>query len=118
VVLEDFSGLSQGVKIYTHSDDYSGESLTNPTVPRAFLSLQGGAVSIGRHAIIGAGSVILPGADIGEGTAVGALSLVTKPLEPWGIYAGVPARRLKDRSRALLNRETELLCLSGDPGLI
>ena len=34
ITLGDFSTLSQGVRIYSGSDDYSGEHLTNPTVPR------------------------------------------------------------------------------------
>jgi len=52
---------------------------------------------------------VLPGCDIGEGTTVGALSLVKASLAEWGIYAGVPARRLRDRSRDLLALERELL---------
>ena len=103
--LGDFSGLSQGVRIYSVSDDYSGDCLTNPTVPRAFLNVTTAAVDIGKHVIIGSGSVVLPGASIG----VGALSLVNKPLESWGVYCGAPARRLKTRSKALLQQEAELL---------
>ena len=36
IVMEDFSGLSSYVALYTESDDYSGESLTNPTVPKEY----------------------------------------------------------------------------------
>jgi galactoside O-acetyltransferase len=106
--LGDFSGLSQGVRIYSASDDYSGEALTNPTVPREYLKVTVAPVTLGRHVIVGAGSVILPGAGIGEGTSVGALSLVTKPLAEWGVYSGCPARRLKARSRDLLALEEKL----------
>ena len=66
-------------------------------------------VTLKRHVIIGANSVILPNLTIGEGTSVGALSLVTKDLDPWGIYAGIPVRRLKDRKRDLLEIENRLL---------
>lgn len=109
VILDDFSGLSQGVKIYTHSDDYSGKSLTNPTVPAEYKKITKGSVRLGRHAIIGAGAVILPGAVLGDGVAVGALSLVTKSLQPWGIYTGRPAKRIRSRSDALLSMERRLL---------
>ncbi|QOY96556.1 acyltransferase [Massilia sp. UMI-21] len=108
ITLADFSGLSQGVRIYSGTDDYSGEALTNPTVPHAYLNVKTAPVALGRHVIVGSGSVILPGASIGDGSAVGALSLVARPLADWGIYAGAPARRLKARSRKLLELEQAL----------
>lgn len=109
ITLEDFAGLSQGVRIYSASDDYSGASLTNPTVPRDFVTVKSGPVHIGRHVIVGSGSMILPGVTIGEGSSMGALSMATKSLEPWGIYSGVPARRIKARSQKLLDLEAEML---------
>ncbi|MBR7632546.1 acetyltransferase-like isoleucine patch superfamily enzyme [Janthinobacterium lividum] len=109
IALDDFSGLSQGVRLYSKTDDYSGASLTNPTVPEEFTNCKSGPVHLGRHVIIGSGSVVLPDITIGEGVAVGALSLVTKSLESWGIYAGTPAKRLKNRARDLLAAETLLL---------
>lgn len=93
IIMEDFSGLSQGVKIYTRSDDYSGHNLTNPTVPNKYLGLKKGSVELKRHVIIGASCVILPGVIIGEGSSVGALSLVTESLPKWGIYSGIPAKK-------------------------
>ena len=47
-------------------------------------------------------------AHIGEGTSVGALSLVSKPLDEWGVYFGSPAKRLKARSKKLLDMEKQL----------
>ena len=109
VTLEDFTGLSQRVCVYSVTDDYSGQALTGPTVPREFLNIISGPVRVGRHSVIGSGSVILPGVTVGEGTAVGALSLVNKSLAEWGIYVGSPARRVKDRKRDLLEMEAQLL---------
>ena len=109
VDLEDFSGLSQGVRIYSASDDYSSHALTNPTVPREFLNVDIAPVRLGRRVIIGSGSVILPGCNVGEGSSVGAMSLVTKSLAPWGIYAGAPARFLKKRSQQLLAMEARMI---------
>lgn len=103
-----YSGLSQRVSIYTASDDYGGRFLTNPTVPAEYTSCTIAPVNLGRHVIIGSGAVVLPGAIIGEGASVGALSLVTKSLDPWHVYSGVPARRLKERSRDLLKLEAQL----------
>ena len=54
---------------------------------------------------MGSGSVILPGVSLGEGVALGAMSLVNKSLEAWGIYAGQPAVWLKNRDKGLLAHE-------------
>jgi len=115
ITMEDLSTLSQGTRIYSVNDDYSGSSLTNPTVPSIYKAVRQAPVHLGRHVIVGAGSVILPGADIAEGCAVGALSLVSRSTAPWGIYGGVPARRLKDRSRDLLAMEERFLQETGLP---
>jgi galactoside O-acetyltransferase len=107
--LGNFANLSQGVKIYTTSDDYSGASMTNPMVPDEYKDVQIAPVEIGEHTIIGAGSIVLPGTIVPEGVAIGALSLVRGTLEPWSIYAGVPARWVRARSRDLLKRGEELI---------
>ncbi len=87
ICMEDFSGLSSKCTIYATSNDYSGASLTNPTVPAKYKTAdKNAAVRLGRHAIIGCMSVILPGVTIGEGCAVGAMSLCLKYLDPWGVY--------------------------------
>lgn len=109
LVIEDFAGVSGGVRIYTGNEQYGGECLTNPTVPAPFRVASRGEVRIGKHAIIGANSVILPGVTIGEGAVVGACSLVTKSCPPWSVNLGVPARRLKSRPSAeILRLEQEL----------
>lgn len=105
----DFSGLAPGVNIFTGSDDYSGNKLTNPTVDRKYTGGSAGKVIIGRHVIIGSNSVILPGVHIGEGSSVGALSLVTKNLNPWCIYFGAPVKKIKARSKKLLELEIDFL---------
>lgn len=106
--LGDFCGLSHRVSIYSRSDDYSGQALTNPMVPAEFTNVTRGPVVLGKHVIIGSGSVILPNVTIEEGTAVGALSLVTKSLPGWGIYFGSPVRKIDSRSQNLLDLEQQL----------
>jgi len=103
IVMGDYSGLSSGVRIYAVSDDYSGNYLTNPTVPVQFRNVQAKQVVLEKHVIVGAGSIILPGVEIGEGGAVGAMSLVTKSVHAWTIVTGNPARHLKNRSKKLLD---------------
>lgn len=46
---------------------------------------------------IGFGSIVLGGVKIGEGSIIAAGSVVTKDVEPYSIYAGVPARKVADR---------------------
>lgn len=107
ITLSDFSGLSSKVSVYSSNDDYSGEHMTNPTVPERFTGVSHQDVFIGRHAIVGTGSVILPGVRIEEGAAVGALSMVNKDCSSFGIFHGNPARRIAERSRHLLYLEQQ-----------
>lgn len=108
VVLGDFSGLAARVTVYGASDDYGGDHLTNPCVPLQHRSIHAAIVRLGKHAVVGTGSVLLPGAELGEGVAVGAMSLVNRHLEPFGVYVGIPARRIRERSRHMLRRESEV----------
>ena len=101
--------MSQGVKIYSTSDDYSGVSLTNPTIPKEFLNVKKKSVNIGKHVIIGSGTVVLPDVSIGEGSCVGALSLVKKSLESWNMYFGAPVKKIGSRQKNLLEMEKKLL---------
>ncbi len=108
IVVRDFANLSSRVSIYSSNDDYSGMHLTNPMVPEKFTGVTHEDVFIGVHTIIGSGSVVLPGAELEEGTAVGSLSLVKNKCQSFGIYAGVPARRIGERKRDLLKLEKQL----------
>lgn len=105
IKLSDFSNISSRVSIYSSNDDYSGEFLTNPTVPKEYTGVKCANVFIGRHVIVGSGSVVLPGVRLEDGVAVGALSLVSKSCEAFVIYAGNPIKKLKKRKRALLELE-------------
>lgn len=115
LVMEDFSGLSGGVLLYTGGEDYGGQWLTNPTVPYPYREPYRSSVTMHRHSLIGSGCVVLAGPDgleIGEGASVGAMTLVKDDLEPWTVYAGIPARPIKkrDKDRVL---ELEALLRSG-----
>lgn len=109
IELCDFSNISSKVAIYSSNDDYSGTSMTNPMVPDEYTNVSHADVIIGRHVIVGSGSVVLPGVTLDTGVAVGALSLVTRNCEAFGIYSGVPAKRIKERKRDLLELEGLML---------
>lgn len=105
IEMEDYSTISSRGGIYAVTDDYSGDYMTNPMLPESCRNVQGGKVCIKQHCIIGTGCTILPAVVLDEGVAVGSMSLVNKNLEAWGIYAGIPCRRIKERSRKLLELE-------------
>lgn len=109
VTFDDFSGLAYGCHVFTQSDDYSGRTLTNPTVPDKFKNVAKASVHIKRHCIVGVSSVVFPGVTLEEGTSVGAMSLVTKSTEAWSVYFGVPAKRLKARKQDMLMLEEHYL---------
>lgn len=109
IEIKDFSTTSSRVAIYSISDDYSGLSLTNPMIDEKYKNLKKGKVILKKHTIVGTGSTILPGVILGEGTAVGAHSLINKSTDDWGMYVGSPAKRIKERKKDLLELERKFL---------
>ena len=105
IVLEDFVNISEKVVIFAKTDDFSGATLTNPTIPDKYKNVLEAEVILKKHAIVGVGSSILPGVTLGEGAVIGAKSFVKKNVEPWSIYAGAPAKKIKDRKKDLLKLE-------------
>ena len=114
IEMKDFSCLSSRCAVYAESDDYSGFALTNPMVPDEYRNVTGAKVTLEKHALVGSGSSILPGVIIGEGVSVGSMSLVNISLDAWGVYVGIPCKRVKERSKRLL--ELEALFLEAKQG--
>ena len=79
--------FSTGVHIWTAQHAWNSTGFDYEKAP----------VVIGSHAWIGPRVTILPGTRIGEGAVVAAGAVVRGDLEPYGLYGGVPARRLADR---------------------
>lgn len=112
VSIGSYCTLSHGVRLFTASADYSGESFHNVFPDGRFQNPRVGAIEIRDHVIIGGNSVVMPGLTLGEGAAIGALSFVRSSLEEWGIYAGNPLKRLGNRSTQI--REIAQQIESGD----
>jgi len=104
-IMEDFSGLASGCRIITGSDDFKDWGFGNPTIANQFRNLKVGEVKVEKFAIIGTNSTVLPNVTIGEGVAVAANSLITKDLEPWGIYVGNKKVGMRNREEVLKNYE-------------
>ncbi len=109
ITLSDFSNISSRVAIYSSSDDFSGLFMTNPMVPPDYTGVFSANVFLGKHVIVGSGAVIFPGVMLEEGVAIGALSVVNRDCKEFGVYAGSPARRVKERKRDLLELEQKLI---------
>jgi len=102
VMMEDYTGLSPRCTVFSAMDDFGGDYLISPMSKSEYTNVQGGLVTIKRYSQIGSGTTIFPNLTIGEGVAVGAMSLVCSNLDDWGIYIGVPAKYHKPRSKGLL----------------
>lgn len=100
LVLGDYTGLGAGSRVVCSSDDFFGDGLTNPTIPEKYhSSVKYSVINICNHAVIGTNCVIHPGVVIGEGAAIGSMSLVTKDIEAWSINIGVPAKKVQNREK-------------------
>jgi acetyltransferase-like isoleucine patch superfamily enzyme len=109
IIINDFVGISGRVSIYSSSDDYTGLAMTNPMVPEKFKKVNNGDVILGKHTIIGSGSVILPNVTIGDGCAVGALTLINRDCEEFTIYSGNPANKIGKRLKRFLKYEKDII---------
>lgn len=98
-----FTSIAAGSRIICVSDSHSGDGLIGPIIPNKYRdSLIIKPVIFENFSGVATNVVIVPGITLGEGSIVGACSLVTKDTEPWTIYVGTPARPLKKRKRELL----------------
>lgn len=90
VTFGDHVCASQGAYFCTGSHDWSKQSFDLIVKP----------INVGSHAWIAAKCVVAPGVRIGEGAVLGLGCVATNALEPWTIYAGNPAERVKSRPRS------------------
>lgn len=81
--------ISQNAYICAGTHDYTREDFPLLRVP----------VTIHDHAWIAAGAFVGPNITVGEGVVLGARAVAMKDLEPWSVYGGNPAKRVKDRPR-------------------
>jgi galactoside O-acetyltransferase len=109
VKIGSFCTFAYGVRVFARSDDYHGFSMTGSVVPNEFTAPFSKDIVIDNHCIIGASAIVFPGVHMSEGTALGSMSLLKLSTEPWGIYAGIPARQIKDRLQHPLQMQKDIL---------
>jgi acetyltransferase-like isoleucine patch superfamily enzyme len=103
ITFEDASAMAYGCHVFTQTDDYSGNFLVSPLFDSSLTNVSGGPITIGTLSTIGTGAIIFPNVTLGEGSAIGALSIVNKSTLEWSISVGQPARHLKARSKKSLD---------------
>jgi len=109
VEMKEFSTLAPNVVLSAGSDDYIG-GIATPMVPMEFKGdAVIGKIILNKHCIVGAGSVVLPNVTFHEGACVGALSLVNRDLQSWKLYAGIPAKLIKERNSVKILKSEKLL---------
>lgn len=79
--------VSQQAYVCGATHDYN-----DPAFP--FISFP---IRLGAYSWVCARASVGPGASLGEGAVLGLGSVATSELEPWTVYAGVPARKVKQR---------------------
>ncbi|MFX1601141.1 MAG: acyltransferase [Promethearchaeota archaeon] len=97
IEFENGSGCGIGVKLLTHN-----------AMNIQHGSFTFGPIKIGKNARIGAYSVVLPGVTIGEGSIIGANSLVSEDIPPFSIAFGSPAkvvRKLTEEEKIMVNKD-------------
>lgn len=110
LIMDHFSGLAAGCRIICASDLCLGDGIPNPTIPKKYRdAVKCEPVVFERFATAGSNVVIMPGVTIAEGCVLGANSFINKDTKPWMIYAGTPARPIKERKRDTILRYAEEL---------
>jgi acetyltransferase-like isoleucine patch superfamily enzyme len=61
------------------------------------FALKGARVVVEDNVWIGIRATVMPGVRLGAGSVIAANATVTRNTEPWGVYAGTPARKIGDR---------------------
>lgn len=93
ITMGDYVLIGSNVTISSGMHDIEGRNppvFARPTLPKP--------IYIEDDVWIGAGAVIMPGVTLRKGTVVGANAVVTKATEEYGVYAGVPARKIRERT--------------------
>jgi len=89
--------ISQGAHLCAGTHDYHDPAFPLITKP----------IVVEDHVWVAAEAFIHPGVTLAEGCVIGARSVVTKDTEPWTVYSGFPAKKIRERRRILAGQESE-----------
>lgn len=103
IKIGDFCGCSPRTTIFSATDDFSGEYMISPMVPEEYTNLEKGKVELENFVQIGSNSIVMPNIIIHEGAVCGTFSFIKNDLEPWSVNVGIPAKKIKERKKEILN---------------
>jgi putative colanic acid biosynthesis acetyltransferase WcaF len=93
VTLGSHAIVSQQAYLCGASHDYDSAAFTLVAAP----------ISLGAYSWVCARATVQAGVTLGEGAVLGLGAVATRDLEPWGVYAGVPAKKIRDRKHGEKN---------------
>lgn len=93
IIIGENVNFSTGVWLWTEQH--------NLNCPWFSCENEGGSIIIDDYAWISCRTIILPGVHIGKGAVICAGAVVTKSVEPYSIYAGIPAKKIGNRNKDL-----------------
>ncbi len=92
VELGDGCALGTHVSVFTASDDFRADTLNGVLVPQEHVATLRGAVRVGRAAMVGPHSVVLPGVAVGDAAAVGAQCVLAQEVAPGAVVVSGATR--------------------------
>jgi acetyltransferase-like isoleucine patch superfamily enzyme len=98
--IKDYCGITQGARLITGTEQATG--VMTAAAPDHLRDSLVGVIVMEPHSFIGANAIVLPNITIGEGSVVGAGTVVTKDVPPWKVVGGVPARVIGQREKLKL----------------
>jgi acetyltransferase-like isoleucine patch superfamily enzyme len=99
IILEDYVGLSSGVRIYSNTEHpIEGKRMSGPMIPEDMKAFYSAPVILRKDSFVGTNGVILPGVELGEGAVVGANAVISKSIAPWAIVVG-PGKFVRHRDK-------------------
>ena len=102
IKIGNYCGCSPRCTLLSGSDDFSGEYMISPMVPDKYTNVDGKQIVLEDFSQIGANSIIMPGVTVNTGAVCGCFSFIKNDVEEWSINVGIPSKKIKDRSRNIL----------------
>jgi len=108
IFLDDFAAISNFVQLFTLSDDYIAPYITSATLSKIarknYSKVYDRSIYIGKNVLIGSMSVILPGANIGDYSSIGAFSVVYEKIEK-GLYFSNHNKVIKKKKKKNIKKK-------------
>ena len=107
IIIDDYCGCSARCTLISATDDFSGNYMVGAVIDNEFTNVIKGTIKLKKYVQLGANTIVLPKVVIGEGVTTGAFTFVNKNLDDWYIYVGIPAHKLKVRSKKMLEKVSQ-----------